>query len=677
MTEIIDVESQIEQVCVYRNGALVTRRARMAPGRARITGLPLLYAADSLRVRPAAGQIADLRETCAAERFGPAGRAASAEELERLADALEEVDAEAAALDARSRTYSDLNPTPPHTHHLPAPERLLEMHTVVNTRLAALEAQRMALRDRRRQLEREMEAAQAVVHADPRPPRFTRGVECLLQADAPTDVSIEYFVEAARWVPTYRLDLTDGHAALRLDALIAQATGEDWSAATVRLGTADLERETALPALQSWRIGPHGPNTRPAWRPLPTDLETLFAGFDRAAAPAPEPVTQVRYAVEALESIDEETGAFDVDETLTLVGGMPEMQALGAPPPAPMARSALADDDLSMMPARSRSSGMMSKRRAPPGDAPLDESLATTVQPPGAERLRQLRFAYLRLQGPTEPGRGTLQAVDPLVHLASLLRDHDVEDLDQLQRAVTALRDARARLRNALAPSGTRPTHDGFHHVYAAGGVHDIPSDGFWHRAVVRTDAAPASVDFRCVPRESRDVFRFCTVRTPAGLPYPAGPMQVYIDGTYRVTAPLHAAGGGAPLELNLGLDRAVRVLDRQVEMRQQDKGLMTHTTQVEHTVTLTLRSTLTTPATVQIYDRLPVVDPLAKELDVILLSSQPELERTDKDADGGRLEGGVRWQVPIAPRADATVVHRYRVSFPAKAELVGGNRRE
>jgi hypothetical protein len=103
----------------------------------------------------------------------------------------------------------------------------------------------------------------------------------------------------------------------------------------------------------------------------------------------------------------------------------------------------------------------------------------------------------------------------------------------------------------------------------------------------------------------------------------------------------------------------------------------MTHTTQVVHTVTLTLRSTLGAPATLRVYDRLPVADRHTKDLNVSLLSSQPDLERTDEDADGARLEGGVRWTLPIAPRAEARVVHSYRVDFPAKAELVGGNRRE
>lgn len=687
MSAITSVESSIERVCVYRNGALVTRRAAVPPGRAQLAGLPLLYAADSLRVRPARGRIVDLRETCAVDRFGPIGRAATAEELERLADALEELDAEAAALDARTTLYAGLAPANPHGPHLPSPDQLLEMHMTASARLEALEVRRMALRDRRRTLEREMQAAQAIVHADPRPPRFTRGIEFTLEdVDEPTAIEIEYFCAAARWVPTYRLDLSEDRARLRLDAMIAQATGEDWRDVTVHLGTADLDRETALPALQSWRIGAAGPRARPAYRPLPSDLPELFVGYDQAhrGAPAPEPITQVRYEH---ESIDEDTGSFDLATTSVAPpppppapGGMPQpladMARPSAPPPAPM-----------MMAPQAKRRGATASFAPPPmrsggggGGGPpevVDQVRDATVQPPGGDPLKRLRFAYLRLVGPEEKARGTLQAVDPLVHLASMLADHDVDDLDLLQRAVDALGEARDRLRESLTPSGTRPTLDSFHHVYAAGGLHDIPTDGFWHRAVVRTDAAPAAVDFRTVPRETRDVFRFCTVDTPDAVPYPAGPMQVYIDGTFRVTAPLDATGGGAPLELNLGLDHGVRVLERQVETRQHDKGLMSHTTHVVHTVSLTLRSVLNQSSEVVIFDRLPVVDDEVKDLEVTLLSSEPALTRTDTDPRGDHLDGGVCWRLTLPARGEAKVIYAYRVSFPAKAELVGGNRRE
>jgi hypothetical protein len=692
------IQTRIERVTVYRNGALVERRGRSGPGPVLVAGLPLLYAADSLRVRPASGRVVELRETCAVERHGPAGRAASAEEIERIVQALEELDAEARALDARIEVYSDLAPANPTVTHLPAPELLLEMHETAGARLAELETRRVDLRDQRRVLERQLQAARAVVHADPTPPRFTRGVQFTLAGvEAQTDVFIEYFVEAARWVPAYRLDLEAGQARLRLDALVAQASGEDWSGVALRLGTADLERSTRLPALDSWRIGTAGVS-RPAFRPLPGDLEGLFAGYDSGRRGPMRGDDDEETSVH----IDRDTtGTFRTEEeTRTVVRSAPQarpmslggppgapppsMAPIGAamPPPAPMMAARAFDMEDGAMPQEAMRSAAP-KRGGPSfggggGGVPepvLDVMMGGAAPPSGESK--RFHYAWLRLQGPDEPGRGTLREVDPLTHLWSLVQDHDVADPELLRRAVAALKAARARLRDVPTPPGTRPTEDGFHHVFGAGGTHEVPSDGYWHRSVVRTDAAPADPSFRVVPRESREVFRFCTIRTPAGVPYPAGPMQVYIDGTFRVTAPLTAAGGGAPLELNLGQERGVRVLDRVTEVAQQDKGLMTHTTHVVHQVTLKLRSSLAEAATVVVYDRLPVVAEEEKEIEVALLESEPALDRTDRGPDDERLPGGVRWRLTLPPQGDRTVTWRYRVAFPAKAELAGGNRRE
>lgn len=66
-----------------------------------------------------------------------------------------------------------------------------------------------------------------------------------------------YLTPGATWSPTYEVRATpDGaHAELRLRALIAQATGEDWQGVKLSLSTADAAYVTELPTLQSLRIG--------------------------------------------------------------------------------------------------------------------------------------------------------------------------------------------------------------------------------------------------------------------------------------------------------------------------------------------------------------------------------------------------------------------------------------
>ena len=210
----------------------------------------------------------------------------------------------------------------------------------------------------------------------------------------------------------------------------------------------------------------------------------------------------------------------------------------------------------------------------------------------------------------------------------------------------------------------------------AATGAHDLPGDGRWHRVPVTATTAPAAVDLRAVPRESNDVWRFCTVRLDDGEPLPQGPLRIQVDGRYRATGQLERTGGGAPLELNLGLEPAVRIVERKVDMMQSDKGLVSQSTRVDHHITTRIRSGLDAPTTLVLYDRLPVpADPDDDTVEVELLDGAPE--RTDRGPDGARLDGGLRWTTRLPARGVIEVEHTYRITFPAKLELAGGNRRE
>ncbi len=685
------MSTRITRVTVYRNGALVVRRGRAEPGAVEVTGLPLLYASDSLRLRPETGQVRDVRETCALVAGG-ATEPSSDHILEqrRLEVATEALRDERERLDGRIRAYQGLSASPAKRtpRQLPGAGALLELHDFASKKLESLEAKRANLEAHAETLRKARRALARVLHGDRVPPRFTRGVRFHLEGDEATHFELEYFVEAARWVPTYVFDLKGRAATIRLEAMVAQASGEDWSGVAVQVSTADLTREATLPELSSWRIGTAQPRPKPAFRPLPDGLDALFAGYDRvgpspaieptagAAAPPPPPPMQPapmpaaahapppapspanKVAKSAIyDTLDEEVGGVEMGPpSTTLTGAYPAempMQTLSAS--APMRRS------------RGGFGG---------GGAPPPQAVGGRIRPPDGEIQRRLRYAYLRLEGPDSPHRGTLRPVDPLAHLWSLVEDHEAADRPALQRAIQALQAGRDRMRHAPLPKGTHPPK-GYHQLYAAEGGHDLPGDGGWHRVVVLDATAPAAIEYRTVPRESHDVFRFCRVRPPEGLPLPRGPMQVYIDGAFRVTATMQGSGGGEPLDLNLGLEPAVRVVERKAHANQQDKGIVSHTTRVDHSVVVRVRSSLGEAATLHVYDRLPVADDDVKDVKVTLLESTPAAQETDRAPSGDPLEGGLRWTVEMAPGAVSNLAWQYRVELPAKQEIVGGNRRE
>jgi hypothetical protein len=732
----------IARVTVHTNGALVVRRMRAEPGTIEVLDLPLLYSSDSLRVRATGGAVRDVEETCslvATERPEPPDD----EELERLAHDDARLRDRLASLQALARAWEAMLPGEPGERPpegLPDAAPWLAAYDTAGERLAVVEEEIARVQRERNDKARARRRLQRSTQGDVAPPRFVRGLRFVVDAAQACDVELEYFVAGARWVPTYNLDLAGGRGSLTLSALIAQATGEDWSDAELRLSTADLTRESTLPELTSWRIGRAQAARRPAFRPLPDDLPGLFTGWERdrsrtgagggsppggpsgavrgpsapraprapKPASAPEPVgggfedeRTAEWDVDRAGAYPEQAPAedllemeddadFDGDTGHLMMADLSSSASVEVEMSAPMASRAMAPPEppAAAPASRSRRSAPSKKRAKQREEMDLNmggggggfgsgEGMSV---PQGAEEPLppRLRYAYLRVAGADESGRGTLRAVDPLEHLYSLVDDHDSASLADLRRAADALRIATMRVTGRRAPGGARaPDGASFHHVFAADGRHDVPTDGSWHRVVVERNDADARTDYRCVPREADDVYRFCTLLAASGAPLLPGPLHVYEDGAFRVTSRVDASAGGAQLELNLGAEPALRIDGRTVNIDQQEKGLVSQTSRVQHRIAVQLRSALTERAHVIVYDRLPVTEKDDKDIEVKLTEATPKAVVDDRDTKGDPLRGGIHFEIDLEPGAVSDVKYAYEITLPAKAELVGGNRRE
>ena len=93
-----------------------------------------------------------------------------------------------------------------------------------------------------------------------------------------------YFVPGARWVPSYALSFTKDYSSLDLTmkAFVAQNTTEDWSQVKVSLSTASYMSYSSLPELNALRIG-HSQPEPPliGWKPLPSGLDDLYCDYDQ------------------------------------------------------------------------------------------------------------------------------------------------------------------------------------------------------------------------------------------------------------------------------------------------------------------------------------------------------------------------------------------------------------
>ncbi|MBI1944714.1 MAG: DUF4139 domain-containing protein [Deltaproteobacteria bacterium] len=738
MTTIETVSTRVEHVTVYRNGALITRKGR-GRGLVEVRGLPLLFSSDTLRVRPTGGTVRDLEETVLLQTT-PAPVPVAEEERAELVLQIAQVDDEIRSCAAIAEAVGRLVPVLPDPRApaaLPDPARFAELLALADHQRAdALERKAVAER-KKRALERDKHKLLARHEGEREPPRVLRGARFAVDAGQPVDFELEYFVHAARWVPSYALHLDGGRARLVVSALVAQATGEDWQGVALAVSTADLLRESTLPTLSSWRIGRAQPPAARGYRPLPSDLPTLFWGYDkqprRPAKPAPAPPAPPRGEARAFEKAStEEVKSFEAERTDTVAprnlgsddsgtglldlaldedagdepaeaGAVFSEEATMPPPPAQAAyetRAGTIRPAARMMARDEAAPVMVAAIPAAPAGMPLGSSGASG--PPRASKRRadeggggfvrtqaelppRWRTAYLRMGSPDEGVRGQLVALDPTERLAWLLEAHDVEGEGkergagkaELRRAVDALITAQARLQHAPLPRGTSAllgTH--FPSLLAASGTTDVPGDGAFYRVLVRSDEGAAKVEHRALPRSSNDIWRVCKVDVK-GPPLPAGPLSVYEDGAFRVNAHLDGSGGGKALDVNLGVDPDVRVVTRTVHVNQAEKGLMSQTSRVEHLLHVEIRSTRAKPANVVVWDRLPVPADNVKDVSVQLVEERPPAKRSNKDAAGNDVPGAIEWHLTVMPGETARIDYKYAIDLPAKAELEGGNRRE
>ncbi len=715
-------EAPIVGVTVHRQGATVTRRVVVEPGDGwpaglAVVGLPLAIRAPTLRVSVQVD--GDGAALAGDPRMGvwarpPAETIEPPEQAELLAarQAVQRLEQRIAGLDAELAlvAMADIQPRPaaqPGKAPPPSPmaarlalvgftdDLTARRHTARAEAEAALAEAREALAAARDRFTRAT-SAQVI-----RAAAITGRVDVPLDVQsAPTAVrlTLSYFVPGARWVPAWQVRLAgDGaRASIEMRAHVVQRTGEDWRGVPLRLSTAEPLRFSALPELDSIRIG-KAQDTPPAtrgFRPPPAGADALFGDFDRArkalapraptgsALPGPASQRLPDWPVWDLEQLAPElpqTGAVDgfggaamadfaaeeLDEApMERSAPMPAMASAMPPPPAPAAPRPMRKRMASRGAPKGRGGG------GPPavGGAPGG--------PPSAVRAAVL-FAGLRLPPPDGRTRGKLEPEDRGARWrASLTADGRRLDADPVALAEAAEREARA-VTHTPAPAGTRPVGQGhFDHVWTTDAAVDVPADGGWHSVPVGIRELPCALRYVTVPREDAHVFRLATLHNVDRAPLLAGPAELYVDGAYVLSTALNHVPSGGRFELGLGVEQAIRCARNARYEEARSDARVVAMAELRHHLSIELRNGLGRPADIEVRERVPQP---AEGAEVVIeeLNVNPIWQGYDQIERGRPIVGGRRWRLTVEPGATETLEATYVVKIYAANELVGGNRRE
>lgn len=549
---------------------------------------------------------------------------------------------------------------------------------------------------------------------------------------------LSYRVPGATWVPAYevRTELSQQESTLKVKALVAQSTGEDWQGVRLAVSTADGTYSTELPVLPSMRIGRRqAPPARTGYRPPPEGLSALFEGYDRQRPSLPTPSKpkpkkpRVQSRVMADAELQElgvlSEAAYDMPSeaysTLTTGGlppppaagmipqgvmpqgpppGMPTMYG-GVPPALPMSASM---PPASMAPGAVGGAPPSPKRAAAPElararsmpskleisadqafkkmDKELREEGAAGAMPmlepapAGLEAGSQwLEFDGLRLAGPDAPGRGGLRALSPAELLEEVLPEDTSRD------SVDGFLDthwAKARATQQLTlPSMAVPVIQSkgrFDHELQAELALDVPSDGIFHGVTLRAASGKAELAYRTVPGVEPTVYRELILSNPLSAPLLTGPCDLYLGSELVATSALGRVDVGGVVRLGLGVEERIKVA-RNVIFKESASGMFSGSLSLDHEITLSFSSQLETAVTVEVLERIPITH--QSEVEIKELSAQPLARPYDQAERGQVVRGGRRQQVALPARGQAKATLSWRAVIGNKLELAGGNRRE
>lgn len=698
----IECASTIASVVVHGRGALVTRAVELpadlaADAEIDVANVTLFAEAGSARAALEGSErtVTAVRSSVVVPR-GEIAPGPTLAKVRELGVRSERIASEIAALTERRERFDALTLAPGvRTIDGKRPRDALDarfgdalaMTQLLRARAADLDERLLALDLERRDVHRALEAARLEDRQTSLPQRVTHPTRTFTTrikgSGAPGRLLLTYAVAAARWWPVYTLRIAKERAEWAFEAIVAQESGEDWSAVALALSSADLVFDARLPELASLRFGRAQPR-RPVFRAAPEGVDDMFGPYlPSASRPSPTQTGTMQMYRGGSEpepwtdgAVDEHEGGDDDEDTgadlLRERAATPmKKRSAPAPPPMPMpmpmppppkGAASFAMARRSATPAPAAAMQMMSfgalAEPASLGGAPgggggprMDMAAEDELVPSAAWQ----DYDALVLAGPEDGARGRLVP-------------QRSEAAGGIARAIAAVdRVAEPRFRDP------RVTRGMFDQRYDAEGRADVPSDGRPHRVGVGRASAPVRLAWRTVPVESADVYREAALENPFGHALLGGPVDVYLDGSLLTTTAIDRIDRGGRLTVGMGIDERIKVA-RNVRVAEEAAGLLGGTIAVTHDVDIELSSTIGGPADVTVLERVPVTDD--KQVEVKIVRVNPPADPYDQADKGAPVRGGLAFHVTVEPERKSRLSVTYRLAFPNKLDIVGGSRR-
>ncbi|MFI5335377.1 MAG: mucoidy inhibitor MuiA family protein [Opitutales bacterium] len=199
--------------------------------------------------------------------------------------------------------------------------------------------------------------------------------------------------------------------------------------------------------------------------------------------------------------------------------------------------------------------------------------------------------------------------------------------------------------------------------VFRIAAAASVPSDNTPQKVPVTSARLAANPEYLTVPKLRAVAFLTSKVANSSDFPLLAGPMNVFLDGTFVATSTLRTVMPGEKFDLALGADEGISVKHQRVQKFTEDTGLTNSGKRITYEYLVTIQNNKKTTERVIAVDQLPV----SRNEKVVVKQLTPDVSELKPTA-----EGALKWTLDLKPGEKRELTIKFAVEYPNEVTVSG-----
>jgi uncharacterized protein (TIGR02231 family) len=190
-----------------------------------------------------------------------------------------------------------------------------------------------------------------------------------------------------------------------------------------------------------------------------------------------------------------------------------------------------------------------------------------------------------------------------------------------------------------------------------------VPSDNSPQKVPITSARLAANPEYLTVPKRLATAYLTAKVVNTSEFPLLAGPMNVFLDGTFVATSGLRTVMAGEKFDLALGADEGISVKHKRVQKFTEDTGLTNSGKRITYEYLLTVQNNKRTAERVIVADQVP----LSRNEKIVVKLLSPDAKEV-KPTD----EGTLKWTLDLKPGEKRELTVKFTVDYANDVSVAG-----